>query len=387
MISHLSVFKHHRATRATGLIFAAAGLLLGSWAALIPFIKIKFSLDEAQLGLLLLSLPGGVMLTNMLSVPIINRFGAVKTTLVALALTGMFFSLPFAMPSIWLTSATLFFSGAAFACTNVAMNTCASQLEQRAGLRIMSTCHGLWSAGMTLGSVLAGLATGWGMHPAAWFAVLAVVELAVAWTLRHSLSEVPDDLPADKVTGEKSPGFMLPNQALWVLIVISLCVNLTEGAMADWSAVYMREVVHAPGVLVGWGFAVYALFMAGGRFMGDALLARYSSKTMMRAGGVVTAAGLLLAVLVPGTVPVLIGFAMAGAGVSLGGPVLYAAAAKVPGMAKGAGLATMNTFAMASFLGGPAVIGFIAKIFSLPVAFTMVAVFAAFWAWRAGRMR
>ena len=386
MIAHLAVFKHNRAARATGLIFAAAGLMLGSWAALIPIIKIKFGLDEAQLGLLLLSLPGGVMLTNMLSVPIINRFGAVNSTLVALALTGLFFIFPFAMPTVWLTGLMLFLSGAAFACTNVSMNTCATLLEQRAGLRIMSTCHGLWSAGMVTGSVLAALATGWGMPPVMYFFALALAELAVAWSFRKPLSEVPDDLPSAGGTVEKSSGFILPNEALWVLIIISSCVNLTEGAMTDWSAVYMREVVKAPGNQAGWGFAVFAFFMAGGRFLGDALIARYSSKTVMQAGGVIAAAGLLAAVFIPGTVAVLVGFALAGAGVSLGGPVLYAAAGKVPGMAKGAGLATMNTFAMVSFLGGPAVIGFLAKIFSLPAAFALVAIFAGLWAWQAGRM-
>ncbi len=387
MISHLSVFSRHRAARANGIIFAASGLLLGSWAALIPFIKTKFNLDEAQLGLLLLSLPAGVMLTNLLSVPIINRFGPVKTTLVALLLTGLFFILPFGMPNVWLSAFFLFLVGAAFACTNVAMNTCASQLEQHSGLRIMSTCHGLWSAGMTIGSIMAGLLTAWGVAPPVYFGLLAIVELTVVVLLRHPLSEVPEDEPEPKTATEKPAGFMLPNQALWVLIIISSCVNLTEGAMADWSAVYMREVVIAPEVMVGWGFAIYAFFMAGGRFLGDALLAKYRSGTVLRTGGFIAASGLMLAVLIPGTVTALIGFAMAGAGVSLGSPILYAAAAKVPGMAKGAGLATMNTFAMVSFLGGPAVIGFLAKIFSLSIAFALVAFFALVWAWQTGRMR
>ena len=240
---------------------------------------------------------------------------------------------------------------------------------------------------MTIGSILAGLLTAWGVAPPIYFGLLAMLELAVVVLLRNPLSEVPEDEPEPKVTTEKPSGFMLPNQALWILIIISSCVNLTEGSMTDWSAVYMREVVIAPEVMVGWGFAVYAFFMAGGRFLGDALLAKYRSGTVLRAGGFIAASGLMLAVLIPGTVTALIGFAMAGAGVSLGSPILYAAAAKVPGMAKGAGLATMNTFAMVSFLGGPAVIGFLAKIFSLSLAFALVAVFALIWAWQTGKMR
>jgi hypothetical protein len=101
----------------------------------------------------------------------------------------------------------------------------------------------------------------------------------------------------------------------------------------------------------------------------------------------IAASGLLLAILLPYTPTTLIGFAMVGAGVSLGAPVLYSAAAKVPGMAPGAGLATMNTFAMVGFLGGPAVIGFIAKAFSLPMALGVVVLMGCVWIWRAGYLK
>lgn len=386
MIAHLVIFKHHRAARATGLIFAASGLLLGSWAALIPFVKTKFDLDEAQLGLLLLALPMGVMVTNPLSVPLLNRLGAVRLTLSGLVMTGLLFILPFALPSVWLVAAALFLAGAGYACTNVAMNTCASLLEQQPNLRIMSSCHGFWSVGAMSGSAMGGMVTGWGFAPVLYLGLLAFFEIIIAWQLRPLLAEVPGDLPASSAV-RKSSGFILPNKALWVLIIISLCVNLTEGTMTDWSAVYMQEVVQAPATMAGWGFAVYAFFMAGGRLLGDELMARFGSKMVLRAGGVIAALGLFVVVFVPGTVAALAGFALTGAGVSVGSPILYGAAAKVPGMAKGAGLATMNSFAIAGYLGGPAFIGFLAKAFSLQAAFALVAVFAAFWAWRAGRMK
>ena len=178
----------------------------------------------------------------------------------------------------------------------------------------------------------------------------------------------------------------MPNAALWLLISISLCTNLTEGAMADWSAVYMREIIQAPGTMAGWGFAVYAFFMAGGRFLGDELIGRFGSRAALRTCGILAALGLITVVLVNSTAAALAGFALTGMGVSLAAPILYAASARTPGMAKGAGLATMNTFAMAGFLGGPVFIGLLAKVSSLQVAFAVVAVFAGFWAWRAGRV-
>ena len=379
-------FRHHPAVRATGLLFGFFGILFGTWAALIPFIKQKFGLDEAQLGLLLLCLPAGVTLMNPFSVPILHKFGAVCSAIIALPLSAAMFVLPFAMPNVWLTGISLFFAGTVFSVVNMSMNTCASQLEQQQGLRIMSTCHGLWSTGAMAGSALASLAIGWGMLPVAYLGLVFLLQATAVFLNKKGLSGVPDE-PHSPTGNERTPsGFIFPNKALWLLVGISLCTNLIEGTMADWSAVYLRDVVRSPEALAGWGFSAYAFFMASGRFLGDALIGNFGNKTMLRIGGLVAASGLLLAVFFQNTAAVLVGFAMVGAGVSLGAPILYAAAAKVPGMAKGAGLATMNTFAMIGFLGGPAFIGFLAKGFGLPVAFAVVAWAGLFWAWRAGKM-
>lgn len=384
---NFSTFFHHRAALATGLTFVQSGVLFGTWAALIPYVKHKFGLDEAQLGLLLLSLPAGVTLMNPVSVPILNRFGVVRSTLWSLALGTVLFILPIIMPSISLVALSLFLAGMAFSSANVCMNTCASLLEQRAGLRIFSTCHGLWSTGAMIGSAIAGMATGWGIAPLKYVSVLALLQLGVTLWLKSPLQGVPDDARSEATTTEKASGFVLPNKALWTLIIISLCTNLTEGTMSDWSAVYMREVVGSSKALAGWGFATYAFFMAGGRFIGDELIARYGSKLILRLGGSIVALGLLTAIWGQSSaVGALTGFALIGAGVSLGAPILYAASARVPGMAKGAGLATMNTFAMVSFMGGPALIGFLAKAFSLPSAFGVVALFAGLWIWKSGKI-
>lgn len=386
MFSHLAIFRQHPASRSTALLFAFFGLLFGTWAALIPYIKQKFGLDEAELGLLLLCLPGGITLMNPFSVPILHKLGAVRSAILSLPLAAALFILPFAMPTIWWVGGALFVAGAVFSMVNMSMNTCASQIEQKEGLRIMSTCHGLWSTGAMLGSAMAGMATGWGLSPVIYVASIFGVEILAVLAFKSGLLHVPDEPHVPQSEGKTPTGFIFPNAALWILVAISLCTNLTEGTMSDWSAVYLREVVGSPEAMAGWGFSAYAFFMASGRFLGDALIGRFGSRLVLRIGGLVAAAGLLVAVLLQSTPTVLIGFAMVGAGVSLGAPILYAAAAKVPGMAKGAGLATMNTFAMIGFLGGPAFIGFLAKAFSLPIAFAVVAGFGLFWAWQSGRM-
>ena len=382
MFGHLVSFCKHLTARSIGVIFFLQGLLFGTWAALIPFVKHKFGLDEAQLGLVLLSLQGGVMLMNPFSVPILHRFGAPIAALGSLVVASLCFSLPMLAPNLWLLAIALFAAGAGFASVNVAINTCATLLEHRDQVRIMSTCHALWSAGAMTGSALAGTGTGLGVHPALWSGGIALLVIIIALSQQKPLLplEQSDKHERAAQSGQK---FSWPSAGLWLIIFVSLCTNVAEGTMADWSAVYMRDVVLSEEFAVGWGFAAYALCMATGRFMGDALLMRFGPSTVLQVGGVVAAAGMLLLAAFPQMPLTLVWFAMVGAGVSLGAPVLYAAAARAPGMSQGAGLATMNTFAMVGFFGGPVLIGFLAKLWSLPIAFSVVGVLALAWAWKA----
>jgi len=385
MFVHLPAFFQHRTARSIGIVFAVQGLLFGTWAALIPFVKHKFGLDEAQLGLLLLSLQGGVLLMNPFSVPILHRFGAPAAALGSLMAAAAFFSLPMLATNIWFLATALFFAGAGFASVNVAINTCATVLEARDRVGIMSTCHALWSTGAMAGSALAGTATGLGVMPAIWSGGVTLFAIAIAWLMRKPLLplEKSDQHERAAQSGQK---FAWPSAGLWLIIFLSVCTNVTEGTMADWSAVYMREVVMSEELSVGWGFAAYAFCMAAGRFVGDALIARFGAALVLRVGGAVAAVGLFLLAFLPQMPFALVWFAFVGAGVSLGAPVLYAAAARAPGMAQGAGLATMNTFAMVGFFGGPVLIGFLAKIWNLPIAFAVVGAAALGWAWKAGKI-
>lgn len=385
MFSHLQSFATHRTARSIGFIFALQGVLFGTWAALIPVVKHRFDLDEAQLGLLLLCLQGGVLVMNPFSVPVLHRLGAPLASIVSLSVAALFFALTMFAPSIGVLGLVLFGAGAGFASANVAMNTAATLLESREPIRIMSTCHALWSSGAMLGSALASTATGAGIWPAGWSAGISVLVVLSVFRLQNPLKSRTNEAPRPH-SSEQGRRFAWPSAGLWVIIFISLCTNITEGTMADWGAVFMRDVVQSADYAVGWGFAAYAFFMAAGRFMGDALLARFGAAFLLRLGGLVAASGLFLLAFLPVMPLALFGFALIGAGVSLGAPILYAAAARAPGMAQGVGLATMNTFAMVGFFGGPVLIGFLGKIWSLPLAFGVVGAAAVAWAWQARKV-
>jgi len=151
--------------------------------------------------------------------------------------------------------------------------------------------------------------------------------------------------------------------------------------------VYMRDIVNTSTYFEGWGLAGYSLFMALGRFLGDKIIPMYGANKVLIYGGILSIIGISISIFFPFTFSTIIGFAFVGAGVSCGAPILYASAARAPGMAKGSGLAMLNTFAMGGFLFGPVIIGFISKSFSLPIAFGLVAFLGIAWVFNSRRVK
>lgn len=377
MLTHLRTFFTHRQSLAIGMVFISVGFLFGNWATLIPFIKQKFDLNDAQLGLLLLSFPIGATVMNPFSTFFINRFGMLKTTLLGLILLTVTYIIPVSATWLPLASIGLMIVGMCLSVTNVAMNTCVTSLEHQYGINIMSTCHGMFSAGLMFGSIASSILQGMKIMPSYQMAAIALAIIILVLVLRQTILGIHEEKV--QINEAKGAKFILPKGALLLMVLISLCTNITEGTMADWTAVYMREVVQTDDYFIGWGLAGYSMFMSLGRFLGDALIPRFGGNAVLRTGGIIAALGIVLAIVFPYTITAILGFTFVGAGVSCGAPILYGSAARVPGMAKGAGLATLNTFSMGGFLAGPVLIGFISKSVNLSFAFSIVAVLAIVW--------
>jgi predicted MFS family arabinose efflux permease len=276
----------------------------------------------------------------------------------------------------------LILTGICLSITNIAMNTCVTAIEHEDQINIMSTCHGMFSAGLMLGSIMASILIGFQINPTIHVISVSSVMILLAFYVRPIIMNIHEE----KVE-ESGAKFSFPKGALLMMILISICINVTEGSMADWTAVYMREVVHTNDYFIGWGLAGYSMFMATGRFVGDSLIPKYGTNHILIVGGIVSALGLSLALLLPYTFTAIIGFALVGAGVSCGAPIMYGSAARIPNMAKGAGLATMNTFSMLGFLAGPVLIGFISKSVNLSFAFVVVGILGLIWAFLVSKVK
>ncbi len=371
-VQNLQTFFLNRQALAVGLVFSSDSLLFGSWVSHIPFVKQKLGLSEAELGLVLFALPAGLLVMNPLSGRIIARLGEAGACFWSAVGLALSMCIPINAPSTAWVVVGLFLAGLAGALINVAMNTAATNLERAQGIVIMSSCHGMWSLGGLLGSGIAGAIIALHVPPATHVMAMAGVVLILTFLIRPLLATIPSS--SRSAAGEKTgSSFVMPNRNLLLMILIGLALAMGEGAAFDWSAVYLRESLGARAQVAALGFAAFSLTMTAFRFTGDAIIPKIGGKRWLQIGGVVAALGLVVAIVLPYPITGLMGFAILGAGCSLGAPVLYAAALRVPGFPPAAGLATFATFSFIGFLVGPPIVGFIAEGFGLYVGLGFVA--------------
>jgi MFS family permease len=355
---------------ATSVFFFIAGLTFSTWASRIPAIQTKLQLSEAGLGSLLFALPVGLMVSLPLSGWLVSKFGSKSMVLIA-SLLYPFLLLPLGIASsVWLLLVGLFFFGLLSNLMNIAMNTQAVVVEKLYGRSIMASFHGLWSIGGFTGALIGTVAVSTNLSPLVHFCIVwAITAILAVMVMKNSLDTKDSE-------ASSAPVFAKPDRALLLLGIIAFCCLVCEGAMADWSGVYFKKVIDTPSAYITLGYVAFTSTMAGGRFIGDAMATRFGNKNVLSASGLVTAFGLLLAVLFPNIIAATIGFLFVGLGVSSVVPIVYSVAGRSTKMSSSVALAAVSTIGFLGFLVGPPVIGFIAQATSLQIAFGFIAVLA-----------
>jgi predicted MFS family arabinose efflux permease len=347
---------------ATRLAFLSAGLAMAAWAPLVPYVKARLGLEEAELGLLLLCLGVGSLLAMPLTGVLAARLGCRRVVLAAGGLACLALPcLPLAASASQLALA-LFIFGAAIGTLDVAMNIHAVMVEKASGGALMSGFHGLFSVGGFLGAGGMALLLWSGLSPAwASLAAALVVTLALAAAGPHLLRE-PEP-------GEPGSLFVLPHGAVIFIGVLCFIVFLVEGAILDWSALFLTASRGLDPRQGGLGYAAFAIAMTSGRLSGDRIVKRFGSKRVLLLGGLCAAAGFFVAVLAPAASMALLGFVLIGLGASNIVPILFTAAGNQPAMPASLAIAAITTIGYAGILAGPALIGFVAHASSLSIAF------------------
>lgn len=353
---------------ATRAIFFITGMAMGLWAALVPYAQIRTHAEVGQLGLLLLCLGGGSLIAMLGSGRIIGLAGCRRVIIGSVMVYCLMLPLLATLSDIYLLAVSLFVFGMGIGLADVAMNVQGTLVEQAADIPLMSGFHCLWSVGGIAGAGGGALLLGAGISSeATTFWAIAFIFLVTACVFPALLAASGDATHQEKNTGSR------PNFRLILMAVMAMICFMAEGAILDWSGIFITQdrgiaVEHA-----GWGFATFAIAMSVMRATGDAVVKVLGRQRVLISGGILGIAGYLIVVLLPGWGSSLFGFALVGIGAANIVPVLITLAGQEKAMPVHRSVALVATLGYFGVLGGPAVIGWIAHLANLYVAFALVA--------------
>jgi MFS family permease len=356
----------------TLLGFVALGLFWGAWAAVLPSVQDATGASKGALGFALLFVTVGAI-PAMLFVggPTVERYGprAVAVTCAAFAAAATLPGLATSLPMLMLALAA---TGAASGALDVGINASAARIEADTGTRLMPLAHGLYSVGILVGAVTAGIARSQGADRES---ILLTVTVAIAVT---ALLLGTDRAPAQP-TGVR--GGLRIEHALLLIGLVGAAAFIVEGGIESWSAIFLERQLDAEPAVSGLGPGVFGGSMAVGRFFGQAT--RLGDRALLTGGAALAAVGCVVAATAPSAPVALVGFALAGAGISLNAPIVFGAGGRRGAKA----VATVTTLGYVGLLIGPPLVGGLAQAVSLRGSLVALAVIAAAVAAAAIRLR
>ena len=366
------------ARRAVSLCFFLNGAVIASWVPHIPDLKTRLGVGDGGLGLLLLSLAVGAVVALPAAGWLIGRFGSRVVTSTSAAALSIAVVLPILAPGVASSAIALALLGACNATLDVGMNAQGVMVEDGYERPVMSSFHALFSLGGLAGAGGAATAMAAGMNPLAHVVIVALLSLGA---VRVAMGRL---LPSAPVRTHAGPIFALPPAALLGLGLLTFCALLAEGAMGDWSAVYLRDSLGTTPAIAATGFAAFSLAMALGRLVGDRLAQHVGTAQLLRLSGALAGGGLAMSLLVGHPAIALLGFGLVGLGMANLIPILFSAAGRTQGILTGTALAAVATTGYFGFLAGPPLIGLAAEAAGLPTALAIVCVACALIAAGAG---
>ena len=378
MVKNIASFLKNKPALAIGFLFATSSLLFGTWVASIPGIKQRLNFTDGSLGLSLLLSPLGAITGMLLSTRVFSKIPVGRWMLNGYRVLCILMVLQINAvnrPMLWIC---LYLFGLVSFLNGVSSNATVNILEKQNDKLFMSTCHGMYSLG---GAVSAGLAALlFSMHlVSGWQIIIVAGIILIIITSNQKLYLANKDIIHSR------SGIKLPSATILGISFICMVTFMAEGCVADWSAIYFKETLHAPKELVSLGYAGFSIAMTFGRLNGDGLIARIGSKKIVIAGCLLSALGFTIVVFAPTVLIAIAGYILIGCGSSCIVPVLFSASANIPGVSTVEGFAMVTTGGLIGFLTGPSLIGFISEKATLPKGLSLLILLvlvAAIVAWR-----
>lgn len=350
------------------LVFATLNVIYGTWAIYIPRIKANLGIDEGQLGLAIFYMALGTLSMILVAPKIISRYGVGKVTASAVFLFLFSFLIPFIAVSYFWLCFGMYIVGAFSGLTDVAMNALVSEIEKRDLVHIMSANHGFFSLGGFLGAGIGGLFLPADLVPLNHLfiviAILFILNLLFVRTYIQMVSLKLDGAP-----------FKIEHcKPLVLLAIIAFFIMASEGAIVDWSALYLKNISLAKASWIGLGFTIFSAAMAFGRFLGDGISSQFGSKVLILVGLIFSMIGFVCVLLVQPLIAVF-GFGLVGLGLSVIIPELFRLGAKTPHIDSSISISFISGVGFFGFLVGPVLLGFLAEISSLKLSFLVLLIF------------
>lgn len=368
---------------AVTLFYFTLGLAFSTWASRIPDIRVSMGMSEADLGTVLFAIPIGQLFIMPFSGRLANKYGSHRTAVFGLifyilALIGLGFS-----TERWHLMLALFFFGMFSNLSNISINTQGIYTEGLFRRAIMSSFHGAWSTAGFTGAMIGLVMLSFKFNPLTHFIIVAIILYGIIlFNYKYLIKAKPVIIAA-----KKKKLFAKPEPILLWLGVMAFCCMVSEGIMFDWSGVYFKDVVQAPGSLVVLGYASFMIMMAMGRFFGDKVIRRIGRKRVLIISGCMISIGLYMAVLLPYLITSTLAFMIVGLGVSTIVPTIYGIAGRTPNVAPSIALQTVSSVSFLGFMLGPPMIGYVAHATSLRISFAIIGIFGFGIAFLVSRMK
>ncbi len=378
LFKNFSSFVKLKPVLAVGFLFACSSLLFGTWVAAIPGIKQRLAFTDGSLGLSLLLSPLGAITGVFLSTKVFAKIPVGKWMLAGyimqcLVMVSLINSVN--RPMCWIS---LYCLGLVSFLNGVSANATVNIMEKKYDRLLMSTCHALYSLGGFVSAAFAALMFMISV-PSGWqILIMAVVIITVNISNRHYLL-------GNKEIIHSGSGLKFPSLSILSISFICMVLFMAEGCVADWSAIYFKEVMQAPRALISLGYAGFSIAMTVGRLNGDKIVSLIGNKKTVIIGTLTAAVGFLLVVFSTYISLAIAGYIIIGFGCSGIVPILFRASGNIPGVSKVEGFAMVTTGGLIGFLAGPSVIGFISEKTNLSKALSLLIVMlmlAAVVGWR-----
>jgi len=365
----ISLSTHRKAVLA---LFALNGWLYSSWAARVPTIQDQYSINDASMGLVLITASLGAFCAMPFAAYINERLGVMKVCL----LTSLLYIL--IIPAIPLFSAPIMlfvlyaFMGVAFGLLDVAMNAQAVEVERAYERPILSSFHAAFSGAMIGGALTSSLIIKLNVSFQWHLSIAAILAFGVV------LFSYPRLYPHLHSEDEKDQGgssaFRLPVRATWLIGAIGFCCMMSEASISDWTSKFMLEVAGSEEYMAPWSLAAFAITMTTGRIFGDRFREIIGDQLILRVGSIIGFFGMLISLAYPSPLTTILGAAMVGTGLSVAVPIIFSLSGSIPKLSASAALSMVTSISYLGLFLGPAVIGFLTEQFDLRIGYGFILV-------------